>query len=214
MNRSDGMCPQPRFRIVIGEVRSVELSETVFDREELEKILKIKGADHMSHQVEQVMREAENRAAEFVKPVAIYGIFPAGTGGTGWSRTADLVGLALVTIGPSLEREVERIRKSGSVALAMVVDAFGSAWVEGAVNSIDETITQESRIMGLKRDRRRSPGYHPWPLEGQRELFKVLPSGRIGVTLNESCMMQPRKSVSFAVPFFRDCNALAISDPE
>ena len=43
---------------------------------------------------------------------------------------------------------------------------------------------------------RYSPGYCGWHLTGQRKLFSRLDPKRIGITLNESCLMTPIKSVS------------------
>ena len=44
-----------------------------------------------------------------------------------------------------------------------------------------------------------SPGYGKWNVSCQRELLTCLPVDEVGVRLNDSCMMWPRKSVSFAV---------------
>ena len=41
-----------------------------------------------------------------------------------------------------------------------------------------------------------SPGYCGWNVTGQRALFANLEPGELGITLNESCLMRPVKSVS------------------
>jgi hypothetical protein len=41
-----------------------------------------------------------------------------------------------------------------------------------------------------------SPGYCGWHVSGQRALFAYLGADAIGVTVNESCLMHPLKSVS------------------
>jgi len=41
-----------------------------------------------------------------------------------------------------------------------------------------------------------SPGYCGWNVTGQRALFAHLEPGELGITLNESCLMHPVKSVS------------------
>ena len=41
-----------------------------------------------------------------------------------------------------------------------------------------------------------SPGYCGWNVTGQRALFANLEPGELGITLNESCLMHPVKSVS------------------
>ena len=47
---------------------------------------------------------------------------------------------------------------------------------------------------------RYSPGYGDLPLELQREIIRVLDCGRtIGITLTESLLMQPSKSVTAVI---------------
>jgi len=41
-----------------------------------------------------------------------------------------------------------------------------------------------------------SPGYCGWHISGQRRLFERLGPGEIGISLNDSCLMRPLKSVS------------------
>jgi hypothetical protein len=56
---------------------------------------------------------------------------------------------------------------------------------------------KDSRLVGSDaRVLTYSPGYCGWHVSGQRALFRVLRPEEIGVTLNESCLMQPLKSVS------------------
>jgi hypothetical protein len=41
-----------------------------------------------------------------------------------------------------------------------------------------------------------SPGYCGWDVSGQRALFEFLRPEEIGITLGDSCLMQPLKSIS------------------
>jgi hypothetical protein len=41
-----------------------------------------------------------------------------------------------------------------------------------------------------------SPGYCGWDLTAQRGLFEALQPAEIGITLSESCLMRPLKSIS------------------
>ncbi len=43
---------------------------------------------------------------------------------------------------------------------------------------------------------RYSPGYCGWDITGQRQLFRALRPEDIGITLRESCLMEPLKSIS------------------
>jgi len=52
---------------------------------------------------------------------------------------------------------------------------------------------------GLTLTPRINPGYGNLALEKQRIVFALLSGDRIGVTLTEKCMMQPRKSLSLTI---------------
>jgi cobalamin-dependent methionine synthase I len=41
-----------------------------------------------------------------------------------------------------------------------------------------------------------SPGYCDWPISEQKKVFELVQADMIGVSLNESFLMNPRKSVS------------------
>ncbi len=64
---------------------------------------------------------------------------------------------------------------------------------------MDRRIQEEANALGLKTSCRASPGYGDWDVREQGKLFRIVPAERIGVTLSESSMMMPRKSVSFAI---------------
>lgn len=101
--------------------------------------------------------------------------------------------LGLVTIGHALERRVTECLAGGETTRALLLDAAGSAAAEEAANEL------ERRIHTRRVPRRFSPGYGTWPLTAQRALFQMLPHREIDVRLLPSCLMAPRKSVSFAV---------------
>lgn len=110
--------------------------------------------------------------------------------------------LGLVTIGPALEREVSRLLARGETTRALLLDAVGSAAVEEAADLLEGRM-RERVIGGSSRagtaSRRFSPGYGRWPLTAQPALFALVPHAEIHVDLLPSCIMSPRKSVSFAV---------------
>jgi hypothetical protein len=101
--------------------------------------------------------------------------------------------LGLVTIGFALERRVTDLLAGGETTRALLLDAAGSAAAEEAADDL------ERRIHTRRIPRRVSPGYGAWPLTAQRALFRLLPHEEIEVRLLPSCLMAPRKSVSFAV---------------
>jgi hypothetical protein len=111
----------------------------------------------------------------------------------------DKIALGLCTIGKQLEDEVSQLTKQGDLARAIILDAMGSVAAESAADSLNLHICEMCKKKGWGSSQRFSPGYGNWPLEGQRLIFSLLPAEKIKVKLNQSCMMIPRKSVSFAI---------------
>jgi len=104
--------------------------------------------------------------------------------------------LCLVTIGGELEAEAERLKASGELARALVLDTYGSAAAESLAEAAEGIIRAESPFVLSNRF---SPGYGNWSLEEQRWILSVLEAESLGVTLTEGCMMVPRKSITFAM---------------
>ncbi len=124
---------------------------------------------------------------------------------------ATQVALAICTIGPALEERVRALFAAGDPLRAMALDGAGVAALGQVSEAVGERICEEAAAQGLHTGMRASPGQEGWPLEQQRMLFSLLPAERIGVRLNESCLMIPRKSVSFAVGLGPEIRADAVA---
>lgn len=118
-------------------------------------------------------------------------------------RQAEYAAIAVCTIGERLESEVARLFADKEYLKAVILDAAGSALAESLTDAVAESIGRECRKFGFLVSMRYSPGYGDWDLKEQRELFALLDSVA-GVSLNESCLMKPLKSVSFACAVGRD----------
>ena len=119
--------------------------------------------------------------------------------GEPYFKGQDKIALGLCTIGEELEDEVSQLTKKGDLARAIILDAMGSVAAESAADSLNSQICEMCKKKGWGSSHRFSPGYGNWPLEGQRFIFSLLPAEKIKVKLNQSCMMIPRKSISFAI---------------
>jgi cobalamin-dependent methionine synthase I len=79
-----------------------------------------------------------------------------------------------------------------------MLDAVASAGADLLADRLAERYRQ--RLAGRGMDATRvlpySPGYCGWPTRGQRSLFDALRPEEVGVTLNDSCLMSPIKTVS------------------
>lgn len=81
------------------------------------------------------------------------------------------------------------------MAMAVMLDACGSAYVEAGCNEAEREIA--AAHPGLYLTDRFSPGYGDLPLSCQAQLLAAANAARrLGVTLTDSCLMNPSKSVT------------------
>jgi len=109
-------------------------------------------------------------------------------------------GLALfvATLGEAVSARIRHLFDEDALAEAYMLDAVASAAADLLADRLAERYRQTLAGRGMKEPRvlPYSPGYCGWPTRGQRPLFDALRPGEIGVTLNDSCLMSPLKSVS------------------
>jgi len=128
-------------------------------------------------------------------------------------ESAERIGFCVCTIGPELETRVSDLMKQGELAVGVVLDAVGSELAEAAARWIDSKMEEDYAGEDLLPSARFSPGYGDWDLQGQRLIFDLMDTRRIGVELSASMMMKPRKSVSFAINFGPDPNPPRCTTP-
>jgi hypothetical protein len=121
------------------------------------------------------------------------------------------VALAVCTTGPALDERMTAMSAAGDTVRALALDGAGNAAVAEVTRMVSERICAEASTRGLRTGMRASPGQEGWPLEQQRVLFDLVPADEIGVRLNESCLMLPRKSVSFVVGLGLEMRADAVT---
>jgi len=114
-------------------------------------------------------------------------------------RGAERVAYCVCTIGRRLEDRVAELARKAEPLRALILDAVGSASVEGVTDLVNAAICARIGQSDLFTNRRISPGYRGWPIAAQQEIFALLPSRVSGVTLTPKCFMEPRKSISAAV---------------
>ena len=103
------------------------------------------------------------------------------------------------TVGLEVDRLITRYGRL-SPSKALWLDAIGTERVESLCDAFCEELALDAAARGLCATRRFSPGYGDLPLTLQRDVFQVLgPARRIGLTLNDSLLMSPSKSVTALV---------------
>lgn len=96
------------------------------------------------------------------------------------------------TLGIEADRALLRLG-AVSPSRQLMADALCTERIEALCDSLCLGLLGE----GMRLTRRYSPGYGDLPLELQREIFSILDCKRkIGLTLNESLLMSPSKSVT------------------
>lgn len=105
--------------------------------------------------------------------------------------------LLLCTLGAGFEARL-RAASARDMAQAAMLDACGSAYVEAGCDEAEQAIA--ARFPGKFLTDRFSPGYGDLPLALQPKLCAALDSQRrLGVTVTESLLMVPMKTVSAVI---------------
>ena len=104
--------------------------------------------------------------------------------------------LFAATIGLEIDRLIARYGRL-SPAKALCFQAIGAERIESLCKSFNDDMIETLAKSGLGTRPRFSPGYGDFPLEVQKEIFRVLnPAKNIGLSLNDSLLMTPSKSVT------------------
>ena len=103
------------------------------------------------------------------------------------------------TVGMEIDRMIARYQRI-SPARALALQALGAERVEALCDVFCRARAEEYTPRGISLRPRFSAGYGDLPLSLQRELFRALDCPkRIGLTLNDSLLMSPTKSVTAIV---------------
>lgn len=115
-------------------------------------------------------------------------------------RKSSHLALFAVTLGPVLSEKVTEFFNSGNYAIGYMLDSLSSYAADKladlAAQHLYAEIAGREASANLLRVLNYSPGYCGWHISGQKKLFEALRPEEIGITLNESCLMSPIKSVS------------------
>lgn len=108
-----------------------------------------------------------------------------------------------VTIGTKIESAVIRYEKSGEMKKAAILDCVATELTEKIADYCNREIVKKAKEINMYCSYRFSPGYGDLPLETQKEIIPLLNTERsIGVTLSDTCLMSPRKSVTAIIGLF------------
>lgn len=171
--------------------------------------------DGSSKAIREYIREALALTQEAMQPKACYGRFTIDVKGDGkilfpygevvsHDLTKNLhdckeIFLFAATLGVEFDRLLRRTRIT-SMTKAAVLQAAGAAAVEGLCDQLNDDLRKAVEAEGYKAHPRYSPGYGDYALENQKGIFDILkPSKNIGVSLMDTLIMAPEKSVTAVI---------------
>lgn len=175
------------------------------------EVLRYAGAKEETPALAELLEDALAEAQPLLRPMVCWQEFPVsrdhGVLKLGFTSTGskdlmkNLSGchqlvLFGATLGLPLDRLITRYSRL-SPARALLLQAIGAERIEALCDVFCEKIHADAHSAGYSAAPRFSPGYGDFPLEVQRDIFRTLDcSRRIGLTLNESLLMSPSKSVT------------------
>jgi hypothetical protein len=117
---------------------------------------------------------------------------------------AEALALFVATLGAPLCDAIAALFARQEPAMGYVLDTTASEAADSLALRVAAVVEARARAQGRLSATARalpySPGYCGWHVSGQAALFEALgPEAPAGVTLNDSCLMQPLKSVSGVV---------------
>ncbi|MBO8138531.1 MAG: hypothetical protein H0Z40_10425 [Desulfotomaculum sp.] len=109
--------------------------------------------------------------------------------------------LVAATIGPHLERKVEELFSEKEFAGGTILDAVGSEAVEKVADQLQEKLKVLAAKQGYHLTWRFCSGYGDLPLTVNRQLAAAVNASSIGITVTDTCMLLPQKSILGIVGF-------------
>lgn len=178
------------------------------------EILRYAGVRGESPEIDPLLQECLAEASAVLSYQVCWSVFPLsqaeGQLDLGFARTASAaltkhlggcpqVLVFAATTGIGLDRLIHRYSRL-SPAKALLLQAIGTERIEALCDTFCQEIAAQQADLGKGITRRFSPGYGDLPLALQKDIFRVLDCHRsIGLTLNDSLIMSPSKSVTALV---------------
>lgn len=114
-------------------------------------------------------------------------------------RDCKNVAVMATTLGIGVDRLINRCICL-DMAKAVVMQAVAVAMIESWCDECQDKIEEEARQKGFFLRPRFSPGYGDFPLESQKAILQTLQAPKkIGLTITESLLMAPMKSVTAVI---------------
>ena len=111
-------------------------------------------------------------------------------------RGSEAYALFICTSGTEYEAYLQRLKDNGDMVRVFIADALGSVIAEHCADQMEISVQESIDKLGWRHTNRFSPGYCGWHVSQQQLLFPLFGGQACGVSLTESSLMVPIKSVS------------------
>jgi len=115
---------------------------------------------------------------------------------SGQLRRSESAAVFVCTAGREIGERAKTLMQEKDFLKGYIFDIAGSEIVEAAADLMQEHLKKSIIERNMRITNRFSPGYCGWNVTEQHNLFRLIPENYCGITLNESALMQPLKSVS------------------
>lgn len=112
--------------------------------------------------------------------------------------------LYLCTAGDSPSQRASDLLASGKIIEGYYADLIGSLLVEKAMDRMQQKLKKDMQYQSHAITNRYSPGYLTWGLEEQHKLFDFFPPAFCSISLTDSGLMTPVKSLSGVIGIGRE----------
>lgn len=197
-------------------IRTLSFDAPAWDRCEIMRYARIRGADNsFATLIDECIRESEPLLT-YRLCYTVLQVEPDGSIMIGNERVASqTIGKAIrdskqvilfaATVGAPFDRLIARYSRV-EPSKALILQAIGAERVESLCDAFCDQMNTELNDTGKCLTRRVSPGYGDIPLRLQKEIFAVLDCPRkIGLTLDQSLLMSPSKSVTAIAGITDEC---------
>ena len=193
-------------------VDRADWKELIPDYDEVFRYMGYRGKDMNNTEtaVQTMVFEVVELFEQLITPQGVYAFFPLSVKSDGISFEGNeikseklakflegchSVCLFAATIGPKIDQQIHKTQKLNP-ARAVVMQAAGAMFIEKYCDLLCQKIKIQAEKENLSVKSRFSPGYGGVSLEVQKIFFSLLDCKKIGLTLMESLIMAPEKSVT------------------
>lgn len=121
---------------------------------------------------------------------------------------AEAYAFFLCTAGTEFEHYQQRLTQEGDMVRVFIADALGSVIAERCADLMEQSLQESVDKLQWHHTNRFSPGYCGWHVSQQQRLFPLFGGHTCGITLTDSSLMVPIKSVSGIVGLGRNVRRL------